>query len=489
MSSIVVDPDDVSAFYFLDNVHVVSVGVDVGSSTAHLMFSNVHMQRRTEGLSSRFVVVEREVRWKSEVLLTPYLAGGWIDADAIADFVEDCYVEAGLSRHEVDGGAVILTGEALKRRNARALAEAVAAGTGDFVCVTAGHHLEAMLSAHGSGSVDLSFDAGRAILCVDIGGGTTKLSLLRAGEAVATAAIEVGGRMISWNDDRSLREVNPIMATVGTDVEALRGRGFITGDEEQTAAAALAKRMLAVARRDLAQIETELLLTGPIPEELLSFEAITFAGGVSEYVYGREERSFGDLGRAIGVAVSECIAGGELAAPVLDPGQGIRATVVGASQCSVQVSGSTVSVSQGSDLPIRNVPVIHPKVDLSGTIEAEEVAAAIAEAVALERDRRRRGPRIRVQRSPAYARLKGLADGIATANGTSGTVPAIVIMDGDIGASLGLLLREESGLTQPVICLDNIELKPFEYVDIGRPIMPAGVFPIVIKSLLFGSAA
>ena len=68
-------------------------------------------------------------------------------------------------------------------------------------------------------------------------------------------------------------------------------------------------------------------------------------------------------------------------------------------------------------------------------------------------------------------------------------MPAIVIMDGDIGASLGLLLREESGLTQPVICLDNIELKPFEYVDIGRPIMPAGVFPIVIKSLLFGSAA
>lgn len=481
------DEDEVSAFYFLDNVHVVSVGVDIGSSTAHLMFSDIHMQRQSEGLSSRFVVVEREVRWRSEVLLTPYLPGGWIDADGIADFVEGCYSAAGLNRHDVDSGAVILTGEALKRRNSRALAEAVAAGTGDFVCVTAGHHLEAMLSAHGSGSVELSETSDKAILCIDIGGGTTKLSLLRGGEVVRTAAVEVGGRMVSWNEDRSLREVNPIMALVGVDVEGLRARGRVTAEEEASFAAALVRRMLAVARRRPDEIEDELLLIGPIAEVLGDFDAITFAGGVAEYVYGRESRGFGDLGQSIGAAIGALIETGELGAPVLNPGQGIRATVVGASQSSVQVSGSTVAVSAEAVLPIRNVPVIHPQVDLSGTISSEEVATAIGAAIKTHEIEGVVALSFNFSGPPAYPRLKALADGIGAGIGADESVPAIVMLDGDVGASLGSLLASEVGLKQPVICLDNLELKPFEYVDIGRPMMPAGVFPIVIKSLLFGS--
>ena len=476
-----------SPFYLLDNIHLTSVGVDIGSSTSHLMFSAVHLQRQSEGLSSRFVVVDRQVIWKSDVRLTPYMAGGWIDAEAIADFVDSCYREADINRHEVDGGAVILTGEALKRRNARALGEAVAAGTGDFVCVSAGHHLEAMLTAHGSGSAELSATTGKAILCIDIGGGTTKFSLLRHGEVIATAAIALGGRMVSWDEDRALVAVNLILDTIGVDTAALSAAGVVTADDERSIANAVLKRMLALGLGRVSDIEEDLWLTGPLDPEMQQFEAITIAGGVAEYVYGRESRSFLDLGQALGAAIATRIEDGGFPVPVLNPGQGIRATVVGASQCSVQVSGSTVAVSEEGVLPVRNVPVVHPRVDLSKDYDAAAVAAAIRDVVALHEIDGVVALAFDFSGPPAYARLKALADGIALGLGNDPLVPAVVMIDGDIGASIGALLDRETALDRPVICLDNLELKPLEFVDIGPKLMPSRVFPVVIKSLLFGS--
>ena len=54
-----------------DNVELTTVGIDIGSSTSHLMFARVHLQRLGTALSSRFVVVGRKVLWKSPILLTP----------------------------------------------------------------------------------------------------------------------------------------------------------------------------------------------------------------------------------------------------------------------------------------------------------------------------------------------------------------------------------------------------------------------------------
>ncbi|MBT7954464.1 MAG: reactivating factor for ethanolamine ammonia lyase, partial [Rhodospirillaceae bacterium] len=144
------------AIWSADNVEFTTVGVDVGSSTSHLMFAKVHLQRLSEALSSRFVVVGREIIWKSPILLTPYRPDYTIDADELKIFIDKAYKEAGLERDDIDSGAVILTGEALKRSNARAIADLFAAESGKFVCASAGHNLEALMAAHGSGAVELS---------------------------------------------------------------------------------------------------------------------------------------------------------------------------------------------------------------------------------------------------------------------------------------------------------------------------------------------
>src|SRR5215470_3204468 len=179
-----------------DNVELTTVGIDIGSSTSHLMFARVHLQRLGTALSSRFVVVNRKIIWQSPILLTPYLPDYTIDTDELSGFIGGCYSYAGIEPGDIDSGAVLLTGEAIKRKNARAIADLFSEEAGRFVCASAGHHMECQLAAHGSGAVALSRGHNATLLNVDIGGGTTKFSLIESGRIIASSAIAVGGRLI-----------------------------------------------------------------------------------------------------------------------------------------------------------------------------------------------------------------------------------------------------------------------------------------------------
>src|SRR5260221_7558987 len=172
-----------------------------------MMFANVHLQRLGTALSSRFVVVNRRIIWQSPILLTPYLSDYTIDIDELEGFIGGCYRYADIEPADVDSGAVILTGEAIKRRNARAIAELFSEEAGRFVCASAGHHMECQLAAHGSGAVALSRGHGATLLNVDIGGGTTKFALIEKGTILATAAIAVGGRLIVEDPKKGLTRV------------------------------------------------------------------------------------------------------------------------------------------------------------------------------------------------------------------------------------------------------------------------------------------
>ena len=83
-----------------DNVELTTVGIDIGSSTSHLMFARVHLQRLGTALSSRFVVVGRKILWQSPILLTPYLPDYTIDVDELAGFIGGCYAYAGIERDD-----------------------------------------------------------------------------------------------------------------------------------------------------------------------------------------------------------------------------------------------------------------------------------------------------------------------------------------------------------------------------------------------------
>lgn len=474
-----------------DNVELTTVGIDIGSSTSHLMFARVRLQRLSEALSSRFVVVERKILWRSPIRLTPYVAGDRIDADALGRFVRDCYGPAGLSPERIDTGAVILTGEALKKRNARAIARLFAKDAGRFVCASAGHHLEAALAAHGSGAVALSRQKQETILNVDVGGGTTKLALCHGGRLLHSAAIAVGGRLVTFDAagriDRIEEPARHIARATGTSLAPGR---VLEIETRHTFVRAMVDALFAVVRREPPRgLTRELMLTPPLPATPMP-DAIAFSGGVSEFLFGREAGEYGDLGRDMADAIAESLRDGGVAREVYDPGDGIRSTVIGAAQFTVQVSGNTISISEPAALPMRDLPVAFPNLDLGAAIDPNHVAGEIGKA--LERLDLVDGAQpvalaLRWRGDPAHPRLQALAAGICGAlpKTLADRQPLILLIDGDVGMTLGRLIEDELEAPGNVISIDALQLQEFDYVDVGRTIQPTNVVPVIIKSLLF----
>jgi ethanolamine utilization protein EutA len=171
-----------------EELRLTSVGVDIGSSTSHLVFSRLEL--KLEG--TRYRVTNREILNESEILLTPYVDSTRIDVEALERFIDQQYKRAQIRREEVDTGALILTGVAVRRRNARAIAELFAQEAGKFVAVSAGDGLEATMAAYGSGAVAHSAKTGGVVLNIDIGGGTSKFALCNNGKVQEVSAVDIG---------------------------------------------------------------------------------------------------------------------------------------------------------------------------------------------------------------------------------------------------------------------------------------------------------
>jgi ethanolamine utilization protein EutA (predicted chaperonin) len=470
-----------------DSLDLLTVGIDIGSSTAHLVFARVTLHRQKHDLSSRFVVVDRQTLWQSPIILTPFLLDGTIDAHQLSHFVDDAYQSAGISRTDVDSGAVILTGEAIKKSNAQAIGQIFAGESGKFVCATAGHHLESILAAHGSGAIALSARRDSAALHVDIGGGTTKLALVDQGEIIDVAAFAVGGRLLAvsagglWDrvDDSAVLVANEL----GIETDAV---SLANPDVRRRISRRLAQ--LAVDQITGAKIDKlgrRLALTKPL-RRTVEPQYVTFSGGVAEYLFGHETQDYGDIARDLASDIIEQLRE-RLAVPAVDSVERIRATVIGASQFTVQVSGKTIHMSAGMKLPVHNVPVVHLDLRVSEQLEPKLVAASLINAAAHQGHNLRESLAVAFNWSgmPTFDRLHAMAKGIADALGETAE-PVAVVNDGDVGQTLGRLLELELGVTRPLISIDGIALRPLDFIDVGQLIDPPGVVPVVIKSLLFG---
>jgi ethanolamine utilization protein EutA len=476
-----------SAFLALDNIELKTVGIDVGSSTSHLTFSEVHLQRLGGRLSSRYVPVERRIVHESEIILTPYLSDYTIDAVALGRFVADAYAAAGIEPSGIDTGAVILTGEAAKRRNAAAISAQLADVAGDFVCATAGHRLEAIIAAHGSGAVAASRERGERVLNVDVGGGTTKFAVIEDGLIVATAAMSVGGRLIAANAGRVTR-AEPAGSWFADRLDIGVDLGEPLGDEDRRRLGdAMAEVIVGCMLGDDAAIDPTLWVTPPLRLGAPP-DAYSFSGGVAQYVHGLETGDFGDLGESLGSAVRTRLQAAGTWTHVLEPRETIRATVIGASQYTIQVSGNTVSVPDVSVLPMRNLKVVavvvpgpdEPEAAYAAAVRDGLAASDLPPTAAFAFAFHWRG-------RPFYTRLRAVAEAIAAEapGGPARRQPLVLIFDGDVGQSIGRILRSELGWSGPMVCLDGISVGEFDFVDVGTRMEPSGTFPVVVKSLVF----
>jgi ethanolamine utilization protein EutA len=469
-----------------DEIVILSVGVDIGSSTSHLVFSRIVLER----LDSRYVVSTRETFYQSDILLTPYSAADEIDAQALGGFIERQYKEADVDPDEIDTGALILTGVAVRRRNARKIGDLFARQAGKMVAVSAGDSLETVMAAHGSGAVARSIRDKATVMNVDVGGGTSKIAICRDGRVSDVTALDVGARLVCLDAEGRIARVEEAGRRFGAEL----GLGLEVGvelapEDRRALAAVMADRLFeAMAGAAPAASGSALLRLDPLTISN-RIDQVTFSGGVAEYIYEREAQSYGDLGAPLAQEIRARIAKSGL--PLQRSHEGIRATVIGASQYTTQVSGSTIFVSPLEALPLRNVPVIAPAFALDAdTIDAAAVADAIR-TVLRRLDLADTGMPVAVfvpwRGSATFQRLdgfcRGLIDGLAPV--LSRGQALVLAGDGDVGGLMGIHLREESRLSNPIVSVDGLELKQFDYIDIGTMLPNSGAVPVVIKSLIF----
>ncbi len=475
-----------------DHVTLVTVGIDIGSSGTQVIFSRINLRRYGEDLTSRYYVVSRETLFQSPVALTPYSSDERIDDAALGAIIDEAYVAAGVEARDIDTGVVILTGEALRRENAEAIAALLAEQRGDFVTATAGHHMESMLAAYGSGASKLSYDESKRILNVDIGGGTTKLGIVENGNVTATAALHIGGRLQVVDDIGRIVRLDPAGKFHARQAGFYWSRGDVLSPVQLDKVAASMADLLvaALTQRPLPHAVEHLYLTDPIAE-FGRIDGVMFSGGVGEYVYGREDRDFGDMGRRLGRAIRSRVDSGALPWPLLPAGECIRATALGASEYSVQLSGNTSYITKpGELLPRRNLQVLQPSYVCGESIDADKLAKAIRAhftAFDLIEGEGEVALALRWRGAPSYERILAFAEGIR--HGLATTIerkkPLYIMLDGDVAQTLGAILREELLVESEILAIDGLVLRDFDYIDLGRIRMPSFTVPVTIKSLLF----
>jgi ethanolamine utilization protein EutA len=472
---------------------LISVGIDVGTSTTQVMFSKLCMADRGGYFSVPQVdIISRELLWRGNIRETPFLNSVLIDAEALRKIVVAEFRKAGFARKGADTGAVIITGESARKENARSVLESLSGCAGDFVVSTAGPDLEALIAGQGSGAADWSRKNMARVANLDIGGGTTNIAVFDGGEAVAQGAFDVGGRLVRVRDGKIARiseAAKKIFRWKGLALE--EGMPADTRLLERLCGAFVEILEMAMRLRPVLPILEEVRTPGSgIFQAPLPLEGIFLSGGVADPAYGDSEKNvfdYGDIGILLGRAIRKSALCTQF--PLKKPEETIRATVIGAGNCTIHLSGSTVFYS-GPVFPQKNLPVLR----LSLEEEAECYGGtSTALAARLAWFLRQNGAAFaalafRGMRNPAYRELKAAAQNFAAVadEALPEGAPLIILTESDTAKALGQLVSAVLKSPRPLAVLDCLRAGAYSFIDIAPPLAGGAAVPVVIKTLIFG---
>ena len=474
---------------------ITSVGIDIGTSTTQLIFSRLVVENQaSDYVAPRIDIVDKEVVYRSDIYFTPLLSDTEIDAEAIKTIVTNEYRKAGMTPDKVQSGAVIITGETARKHNANQVLNALSEAAGDFVVATAGPDLESVLSARGAGTDKMSEEARNAMVNLDIGGGTTNIAGFNKGTLVGVCCLDVGGRLVKVKDGKItyiFHKIKKMAADMGillevggvADPAQLRRVADVMAD-------VLAESICLKTRTSLS--EGMYTNDGETLPDMPRITAITCSGGVADCIYnpaepGSDPFKFGDMGIILGAAIRENKYFKEV--KFLQPVETIRATVVGAGIHTTEISGSTISYSEGK-LPMKNVPILNVK--QKDEVTLDQFKASIRAQLPLYMSDGKMDvvaisfggweKRTFVDIQELCAAIIEAADEVV-----KGPHPLIVVVENDIGKALGHSLKLALQNKKDVICIDGIKTLSGDYIDIGEPVCGGHVLPIVIKTLIFNS--
>ena len=500
-----------------DKTAILSVGIDVGTSTTQVVFSKLQMDNAGGYFSvPRVAIVDKEVVYKSEIYMTPLKTDVLIDTEALRDIVAAEFRKAGYRPEDTDSGAVIITGESARKENSDAVLKSLSDFAGDFVVSAAGPDMESLIAGKGSGAWQYSMDHHCRVANLDIGGGTTNVVLFEDGETAARGCLDIGGRLICMDPQGMITKVSPAAAVMAQaagvsvhvgdrgDEKALSavtrqmaaalnvylGVGVPVGGEADTAKSDAAGHRTAGGIEDiealLKQIKTPGSSDFPVPEKV---QAVFFSGGVADLIYheSADTWAYGDIGVLLGRAIRESRLFTDF--QKMEPGETIRATVVGAGTYTTTISGSTITYSDDI-FPLKNIPVIKLDEALQEACFAGDTEPVIRRIqwVLGQNDEDRFILAMPGKRDPGYTEMKRAAAAIRQIMDRVQPLgePILLVIESDIAKAMGQMIRQQPDLKRQVVAIDSIHVEDGEYVDMGKPMMNGMVIPVVVKTLIFG---
>ncbi len=491
-----------------DSRSMLSVGIDVGTTTTQLVFSRLTLTDTSRpGQVPRIGITEKAVLYQSPITFTPLANRETIDVARLTDIIRREYAAAGVDPKQVETGAVIITGETAKKQNADAVLEGLGGFAGEFVVTVAGPHLESLIAGRGAGAAQYSKEHYCKVTSVDIGGGSANSALFHAGALVAAAAMNYGGRIIEVEHAtgrvRHLAEpARHILADIGLRLEI--GDSPSLSDLRRFADR-MADLTVELVEGTSSPLASKLYLTPPASVSGRG-TVLMLSGGIGHYFYNPiliNSVSDATLHDDVGPLLAESLCNHFVIKTyeTIKPAETLRATVLGASMQTVTLSGSTIWAERGI-LPMKNVPVIRPSFGGAGLAtegsaqgnhkgrpyESDAIASSVADAVrrwdvnpatdnfavALELDQ-----------PLNYTLLLQIATGLSQfARTLPEGRPLVAIIERDYAQALGQTVKAMIP-DRPLLVIDQVGLQEGDYIDVGTPLMDGRVVPLSVKTLIF----
>lgn len=461
---------------------LVSVGIDVGTTTTQLVISQLTLVNVMPGSQvPKVEITHKSITYMGKVHFTPFEDRQHVDGVALREIIAQEYEKAGVRSEQIDTGAIIITGETAKKENASQIIHALADYAGDFVVATAGPDLESVIAGKGSGAEALSKRLHACIANIDIGGGTTNIAYFDRGKCLGTACINVGGRLF---------EVDPLSHHL--NYISAPGRMIMNhcypansqaqpGDEWVVLQTCVRSMVECVERvifqEPLLDQDRSLVMTNSLPD--VKLDGVVFSGGVAKYIYLpgiKEWWIHGDVGPLLAEAFRASRIPSSFS--IHEGLETIHATVLGAGAHTVNVSGSTITVSKHT-LPLRNVPAVYPELVANGKLSwlksAEHYNESLYRTVALI---------VPSMPNTDFLTILTLAETLAGELPLIKGEPKVIIAQQDIAKVLGQTLQRLLP-SIPLVCLDGIELVFGDFLDIAKPLPYQDAVPVIVKTLVF----
>ena len=469
---------------------VLSVGIDVGTTTTQVVFSRLVLRDVARpGQVPRIQVDEKAVLSRGDVHPTPLSAPDQVDAEALATLVRREYDEAGISPESIETGAVIVTGETARTRNADAILRALSAQAGDFVVTIAGPNAEAQIAGRGSGAARWSSDHYEQVTSVDIGGGTSNAAIFTMGRHLCSSAVAVGGRQVEIDPSGLVTRVAPpgrsIIEDLGMDIKE---GGRATLDQLRAFCDVMADLVVDLVTGREIRVGHGVQLTPPLQGASAS-SSVFLTGGIGACYYDptpvtttAEVALYGDVGPLLADSLHRNDRLQQLT--VRRPPETLRATVLGAAGQTVTLSGSTIWVARDL-LPLRNLPVLRPA--MPGRGGGPSFAVAVRDALArwdLEDDAQA-AIVVDLPQELGFSALQAVAaDIVAYHDAGHSDRPLVLVLQHDYAQVLGQTIQTiRPGL--PLVVIDQVGLGEGDFIDIGLPVLGGRAVPLSIKTLVF----